>query len=145
MRSSKVLNSNLSESNRICFICCSFLALICLLVSLVIFYISNNIILTRLGYRLIELENCKVNLEEQNKKLELNVETLSALDRIEKIACNHLGMIRPKKVEFIALATREEIGTIENIGIMSNNYERRENCGARFYTRDFSQSRSFLH
>ena len=110
----------------------SFLVLVIFITSVVIFYISNNIVLSELGYKLIKLENDKIVLEEENKRLELNAETLSALDRIEKIACNHLGMIRPKEVKFIALNPIPEINSENDIGAISNNYEKENNFWASF-------------
>jgi len=110
----------------------SFLILVILVTSIVIFYISNNIVLAELGYKLIKLENDKIALEEENKELELTVETLSALDRIEKIACNQLGMIRPKVVKFIALNPIAKINSGNDIGPISNNYEREKNFWASF-------------
>ncbi|MEA3453569.1 MAG: cell division protein FtsL [Candidatus Caldatribacteriota bacterium] len=110
----------------------SFLVLVIFITSVVIFYISNNIVLSELGYKLIKLENDKIVLEEENKRLELNSETLSALDRIEKIACNHLGMIRPKEVKFIALNSTPEINSENDIGAISNNYEKENNFWASF-------------
>ncbi|MDO9555418.1 MAG: cell division protein FtsL [Atribacterota bacterium] len=110
----------------------SFLILVIFVTSIVIFYVSNNIILTELGYKLIKLENEKIVFEEENKKLELAAETLSALDRIEKIACNQLGMIRPKEVKFIASNPAPEINPGNNIGVISNNYEEGKNFWASF-------------
>lgn len=109
-----------------------FLVLVIFVTSVVIFYISNNIVLTELGYKLIKLENDKIALEEENKRLELTAETLSALDRIEKIACNHLGMIRPKEVKFIASNPTPEINSGNDIGVISNNYEKEKNFWASF-------------
>jgi len=109
-----------------------FLVLVIFITSVLIFYISNNIVLSELGYKLIKLENDKIVLEEENKRLELNAETLSALDRIEKIACNHLGMIRPKEVKFIALNPTPEINSKNDIGTISNNYEKENNFWASF-------------
>ncbi len=132
MRRSKVIASGNYEGKSTLIICGSFLMLVVFVTSVIIFYISNNIVLTELGYKLIELENCRIRLEEQNKKLELTVETLSALDRIEKIACNHLGMIRPKEVEFIASLPTPKINPGENIGVISNNYEKEKYFWASF-------------
>ena len=110
----------------------SFLVLVIFITSVIIFYISSNIVLSELGYKLIKLENDKIALEEENKRLELTAETLSALDRIEKIACNHLGMIRPKEVKFIALNPAPEINSGNDIGAISNNYEKEKNFWASF-------------
>lgn len=126
-----IASSNYEGKNTL-IICGSFLMLVVFVTSVIIFYISNNIVLTELGYKLIELENYKIRLEEQNKKLELTAETLSALDRIEKIAYNHLGMIRPKEVEFIASLPTPKINPGENIGVISNNYEKEKYFWASF-------------
>ena len=107
--------NNLENKNAFIF-CCLFLFLVIFLASLVVFYISSNIILVDLGYKIIELEQCKAELEEQNKKCELQADTLAALDRIEAIACSKLGMIRPSRVEFVAMNSRVNINKIENIG-----------------------------
>ena len=132
MRGSSAIATGNYESKNTLIVFGSFLILVILVTSVVIFYISNNIILTELGYKLIKLENVKIALEEENKKLELTVETLSALDRIEKIASNHLGMIRPKEVKFIALNPIPKVNSGNNIGAISNNYEEEKNFWASF-------------
>jgi len=132
MRGSSVIATGNYESKNTLIVFGSFLILVILVTSVVIFYISNNIILTELGYKLIKLENVKIALEEENKKLELTVETLSALDRIEKIASNHLGMIRPKEVKFIALNPIPKVNSGDDIGAISNNYEEEKNFWASF-------------
>lgn len=109
-----------------------FLVLVIFITFVVVFYISSNIILTELGYKLIKLEDDRITLEEENKKLELTVETLSALDRIAKIASTRLGMIRPKEVRFIALNPTPEINSRNNIGTLSNNYEKERKFWASF-------------
>lgn len=132
MRGSSALTTGNYESKNALIVFGSFLMLVILVTSVVIFYISNNIILSELGYKLIKLENVKMVLEEENKKLELTVETLSALDRIEEIACNHLGMIRPKEVKFIALNLIPKVNSGNDIGAISNNYEEEKNFWASF-------------
>lgn len=133
MRGNSAIATGNYESKNALIVFGSFLISVILVTSIVIFYISSNIILTELGYKLIKLENVKIVLEEENKKLELTAGTLSALDRIEKIASNHLGMIRPKEVKFIALNPTPEINSRNNIGTLSNNYERERNFWASFY------------
>ena len=133
MRGNSAMAAGNYESKNALIVFGSFLISVIFVTSIVIFYISNNIILTELGYKLIKLENVKIVLEEENKKLELTAETLSALDRIEKIASNHLGMIRPKEVKFIALNPIPKINSRNNIGTLSNNYEKERNLWASFY------------
>ena len=132
MRGSSAVATDNYESKNALIVFGSFLIIVILVTSTVIFYISNNIVLTELGYKLIKLENEKIALEEENKKLELTVETLSAFDRIEKIASNHLGMIRPKEVKFIALNPIPKVNSGNNIGAISNNYEEEKNFWASF-------------
>ena len=109
---------NLKKKNAFVF-CCLFLASMIILASLVVFYISNHIIIVNMGYKIIELENIKTELEEQNKKCELLVDTMSALDRIDAIAKKQLGMIRPEKVEFIALNKSINFGEMEDFGTVN--------------------------
>ena len=132
MRGISAIATGNYESKNAIIVFGSFLILVILVTSIVIFYISNNIVLTELGYKLIKLENDKIALEEENEKLELTVETLSALDRIEKIAYNQLGMIRPKEVKFIALNPIAKVNSENNIGAISNNYEEEKNFWASF-------------
>ena len=132
MRGNSAISAVNYENKNVLIVFGSFLLLVILITSVVIFYISNNIILTELGYKLIKLENDKIALEEENKRLELSAETLSALDRIEKIASNHLGMIRPKEVKFIALNPVAKINPGNDIGTISNNYEKENNFWASF-------------
>ena len=132
MRGSSAIATSNYESKNTLIVFGLFLMLVILVTSVIIFYISNNIVLTELGYKLIKLENDKIALEEENKKLELTVETLSALDRIEKIASNHLGMIRPKEVKFIALNPIPKVNSGNSIGAISNNYEEEKNFWASF-------------
>ncbi len=108
-----------------------FLLLMSFITFLTVFYISNTIALTELGYKVIELENHKAKLVEENKKLELTVETLSALDRIEEIAGNQLGMIRPKEVEFIAVLPSSLSKLAENVEVSDHEYEKQGFLQAR--------------
>jgi len=80
-----------------------FLFIIIIVSLLVISYICSNILLMKLGYQSIDLEQKKEQLLAENYQLEYSVECLSSLTRIEKIASQELGMSRPEKIEFIAM------------------------------------------
>ncbi|MGB2782803.1 MAG: cell division protein FtsL [Atribacterota bacterium] len=138
MRGNSAITTVNYENKNGLFVFVSFLLLVIFITFVVIYYISNNIVLTELGYKLIMLENEKTALEEENKILEFTAETLSALDRIEKIACNHLGMIRPKEVKFIALKLAPEISSGNDMGMISNNYEIEKNFWASFDLKDIN-------
>ncbi len=132
MRENSTISAVNYENKNTLIVFGSFLIFIIFISSIVIFYISDNIVLTELGYKLISLENDKIALEEENKKLELSAETLSALGRIEKIAFNNLGMIRPKEIKYIASNPTPEINSRNDIGAISNNYGRQNNFWASF-------------
>ena len=80
-----------------------FLFIIIIVSLLVISYICSNILLMKLGYQSIDLEQKREQLLAENYQLEYSVECLSSLTRIEKIASQELGMSRPEKIEFIAM------------------------------------------
>ena len=80
-----------------------FLFIIIIVSLLVISYIFSNIVLMKLGYQSIDLEQKREQLLAENYQLEYSVECLSSLTRIEKIASQELGMSRPEKIEFIAM------------------------------------------
>ncbi len=57
MRGSIALSTGNYENKNALIVFGSFLMLVILVTSVVIFYISSNIVLTELGYKLIRLEN----------------------------------------------------------------------------------------
>jgi len=132
MRSNMLIPHNNYKNKNILINGSLFLIFIAFITFVILFYISSNIILSELGYKFIKLESSKTQLEEQNKKLELTVATLSSFDRIEKIACNNLGMSKPKNVEFVALNPTSKINQGEGIGVISNNYKAKNRILASF-------------
>ncbi|GAH63190.1 unnamed protein product, partial [marine sediment metagenome] len=60
MRGSSAIATGNYESKNTLIVFGSFLMLVILVTSVIIFYISNNIVLTELGYKLIKLENDKI-------------------------------------------------------------------------------------
>jgi cell division protein FtsL len=80
-----------------------FLFIIILIGLLVIGYICSNIVLMKLGYQSIELEQKRDQLLVERNHLEYSVERLSSLTRIEGIAKLELGMCRAENIKFIAM------------------------------------------
>jgi len=80
-----------------------FLFIITIISLLVIGYICSNILLMKLGYQSIELEQKRDQLLAAKNQMEYSVEHLSSLTRIERIAYQELGMNRPERIEFIAM------------------------------------------
>ena len=95
-------NNQLKERNyKVSF---SFFLCIVVMISLfIVGYICSNIVLMKLGYQSIDLEQKKEELLVRQDQLAYSVECLSSLNRIEKIALQELGMHRPEKIEFIAI------------------------------------------
>jgi cell division protein FtsL len=95
-------NSQFKERNhKVSF---SFFLFIVIIISLlVIGYICSNIMLMKLGYQSIDLEQKSEQLLVRKDLLVYSVEQLSSLTRIEQIACQELGMHRPENIEFIVM------------------------------------------
>ncbi len=104
MKSSVFIEENEQISGKNQRLSFSFFFLSIIIISLlVIAYIGSNIILMKLGYQSINLEQKRDELLIQKYQLESTVENLSSLTRIEKIAIQQLGMCRPERIEFIAM------------------------------------------
>ncbi len=80
-----------------------FLSIVIIISLLVIGYICSNIVLIKLGYQTIDLEQKRDQLLTEKDQMEYSVEHLSSLTRIERIAYQELGMHRPERIEFIAM------------------------------------------
>ncbi|MDA8213466.1 MAG: cell division protein FtsL [Clostridia bacterium] len=58
------------------------------------------------GYQLNKLNGELALLEKENQQLNVALNQLKSLDRIEKIATTKLGMVSPQEVQFVAIQTR---------------------------------------
>ena len=77
--------------------------LISIITSLALIYLSLNSVLLEKGYQLQSLKNDVKALQDKVEKLKLEVQQLSHLDRIERIATNNLEMDLPEEREIIYL------------------------------------------
>lgn len=62
----------------------------------------------RLGYQLERMEATKKELLRENKALLLEVSSLTSLDRIEKIAKNHLGLKHPDRKNIFIVKKQQD-------------------------------------
>lgn len=62
----------------------------------------------RLGYQLERMEATKKELLKENKGLLLEVSSLSSLERVEKIASDHLGLKAPDRKKIYIVKKVEE-------------------------------------
>jgi cell division protein FtsL len=79
-------------------------------IALLILYVAGKVSIVRLGYRIEGLEREKKELERANRSLRIEASSLSSPARIEEIAVNRLGMIRPPKENIVTVKRKGEPG-----------------------------------
>jgi cell division protein FtsL len=75
----------------------------CMLVLVLLFSAWQHFELIRHGYRLEEMQRARATEEEIKRHLTLEIETLRARQRIEKLAIEQLGMVAPATDEAIVI------------------------------------------
>jgi cell division protein FtsL len=75
----------------------------CVLVLVLLFSAWQHFELLRHGYRLEQMQRERATEEEINRHLRLEIETLRAPQRIEKLAIEQMGMVAPGTDEAIVL------------------------------------------
>ena len=73
------------------------------LVGVLLFSAWQHFVLLRHGYQVEQLHREQAELEEVNRKLRLEIETLMAPARIEQIAIEKLHMVAPKPDESVII------------------------------------------
>ncbi|MEX2271708.1 MAG: cell division protein FtsL [Vicinamibacterales bacterium] len=73
------------------------------LVGVLLFSAWQHFVLLRHGYQVEQLHREQAELEEVNRKLRLEIETLTAPARIERIAIEKLHMVAPKPDESVII------------------------------------------
>lgn len=81
----------------------SSLAIGAVLVLVVMFDAWQHFELIRHGYEIEALQKAKADEEDVRRHLRLEIETLRAPQRIERLAVSRLGMLQPKSGEAIVL------------------------------------------
>jgi cell division protein FtsL len=75
----------------------------CMLVLVLLFSAWQHFELIRHGYRLEEMQRERATQEEIKRHLTLEIETLRARQRIEKLATQQLGMVAPGADEAVVI------------------------------------------
>jgi cell division protein FtsL len=75
----------------------------CVLVLVLLFSAWQHFELLRHGYRLEQMQRERATEEEINRHLRLEIETLRAPQRIEKLATGRIGMVAPTAEEAIVI------------------------------------------
>jgi cell division protein FtsL len=76
------------------------------IVTIILLDIWQHVHIVTLGYEVEQARQKQKELQQTHKQLLVEVETLSALDRIEKIATLRLGMTKPKEGQMILVQKR---------------------------------------
>ena len=82
------------------------------MVTALMLYVAGKVKIVRLGYQIETMEREKKELERENRSLRIEASSLTASARIEEIAINRLGMIRPLK-DNIVVVKRKGHGKIQ--------------------------------
>jgi cell division protein FtsL len=64
---------------------------------LVFVFVWERVDVVRLGYRIERLKTEKISLERERDQLQVKVSTLTAPERIAKVATDKLGMVPPQQ------------------------------------------------
>lgn len=75
-------------------------------VTIILLDIWQHVHIVTMGYEVEQARQKQKEFQQSHKQLLVEVETLSALDRIEKIAITRLGMIKPKEGQMILVQKR---------------------------------------
>ena len=75
----------------------------CILVLVLLFSAFQHFELLRHGYRVEEMQRERASEEEIRRHLRLEIETLRAPQRIEKLATERLGMVAPTAADAVVL------------------------------------------
>ena len=70
-------------------------------VGLILLDIWQHVHIVTLGYEIEQTQEKQKELEQIHRQLLIEVETLSALDRIEQIAVSKLGMTKPREGQIV--------------------------------------------
>jgi cell division protein FtsL len=77
-----------------------------IVVLVLMLYVGGKVQIMRLGYQIEELEKEKRELERMNRSLQIEASSLSAPGRIEELAINRFGMVRPSKENIVVVKRR---------------------------------------
>ncbi len=85
------------------------------MVTVLMLYVAGKVKIVRLGYQIEAMESEKKELERENRSLRIEASSLTASARIEEIAINRLGMIRPAKDNIVVVKRKGDRGNSKTI------------------------------
>ena len=79
-----------------------------LIITGLLLYVGGKVKIVKLGYQIEALEREKRELERANRSLLIEASSLSSPSRIEEIAVNRLGMVRPAKENVVMVKRKRD-------------------------------------
>ena len=79
--------------------------------SLVLLFVWERVDIVRIGYQIERLKGQKVVLERERDELRVKLSTLTAPERIARMATDKLGMIQPDKGQVVVVHLEPEVPT----------------------------------
>jgi len=81
----------------------SFVFFTCLTLSVVLSYVAIHATMAKTAVEINQAKKQLANVQNENEQLQLQIMNLTSLDRIEQVARNNMGMVRPEEVQFVSL------------------------------------------
>ena len=96
------------------------------ILTMLLLYVSERISVVKVGYDIEKLKSQKVKLERERDEMKVKLSSLTAPERIAKVATEQLGMVPPKQGQVVLLRVDPEtqkIGGPPTPGVKLAKYE----------------------
>ncbi|PKK90536.1 MAG: cell division protein FtsL [Candidatus Wallbacteria bacterium HGW-Wallbacteria-1] len=94
--------------NKLVFLALSYLLMVMVILFLLFLHVRQNEQMARINLEISKVEKENILLKREINDLTIKTATLSALDRVEKIAREKLGMIAPENSVYVDLSGNEK-------------------------------------
>jgi cell division protein FtsL len=78
------------------------------MLTFLLLYVSERIGVVKVGYDIEKLKNQKVKLERERDEMKVKLSSLTAPERIARVATEQLGMVPPKQGQVVMIAMNAE-------------------------------------
>jgi len=84
------------------------------ILTMLLLYVSERISVVNVGYDIEKLKSQKVKLERERDEMKMKLSSLTAPERIAKVATEQLGMVPPKQGQVVLVRVEPENPKIGN-------------------------------
>ena len=78
------------------------------ILTMLLLYVSERISIVKVGYDIEKLKSQKVKLERDRDEMKVKLSSLTAPERIAKVATEQLGMVAPKQGQVVLVRVEPE-------------------------------------